>query len=279
VTPEQLQAIEDKRREREDELLLILLLLLGWASWKSDLLDAESVALTFGYTAANPNNAKPLANRETLAEFRRVFTAQAVNEVSASMAEMFRDAFPLYRPGRLFADDPAQLLREFTPTARESVDAMVDAIARGIVGAGGDVRAGMTIAGYTRESTNGLELGAERNIVTASNAGLLAAAIDDGDAGRVTGLEHVSVLDDGTTEICRPRDGLMLPVSDPYWRRSWPSLHWRCRSIIRPLTGSFQVSTALPTVPPMAGFGIAPPIVLAMLERASRSGNSRGAAA
>jgi uncharacterized protein with gpF-like domain len=80
-----------------------------------------------------------------------------------------------------------------------------------------------------------------------------AAALDG-----VTGLRHVSTVDDRTTAICLERDGLQLPLDDPYWQSNTPALHFRCRSVLVPLTHDFEPSARLPTVPPMAGFGAAP---------------------
>jgi hypothetical protein len=75
----------------------------------------------------------------------------------------------------------------------------------------------------------------------------------------VTGLRHLSVLDSGTTEICRERDGLQLPISDPYWRSGGvPSLHWRCRSVLEPLFHDFEPSQWRPVTQPMPGFGMNP---------------------
>lgn len=253
MTPEQLKELEDKRREREEELILLFLLLLG------------------------------LARREIIpddpeASFRRVLVERGVPEFAESMADAHLDVFPIFAAG-LALPDRIELIRLYTPTAGEAVDAMVKAIAEGIVEAGGDVSLGLRNAGYSAFNTNGLELGAERNIVTATNAGLLAAAIADGDIDRVTGLEHLSTIDDSTTAICEERHRLRLPLLHPYWRINWPSLHFRCRSIVAPLTGEFAASATLPTVPPMEGFGVAPPVVLLMLDQAARAGRSRGAAA
>jgi hypothetical protein len=100
-----------------------------------------------------------------------------------------------------------------------------------------------------------VDLGAERAVVTAHNGGILAgAAALDG----VTGLAHRSVLDEVTTDICRERNGLMLPLDDPYWTSNVPALHYRCRSVLVPIVGDFTPSDWRPTVPPMAGFGAAP---------------------
>lgn len=250
MTPEQLAELERRREEREDELILLLLLLLALGVSETDGADNRTAALA------------------------AIVGPRAAVEIAESMADMHADAFPIYRAG-LTLPDREELIRLYAPTGRVASDAMLDTIAEAIVAAGGDVALGMLNAGYGRTNTAGLELGAERNIVTASNAGLLAAAVATGET--VTGLEHLSVIDDRTTDICQERNTLRLPVSHPYWLKNWPSLHWRCRSIIVPLTGEFESGTGEPRhvrigtyTSPEPGFGIAPPIVVQMLERVSR---------
>jgi hypothetical protein len=251
VTPDQLAQLEAARERREDELVLLLLLLIAFGVQRSE------------GAADRP---------ATLAS---VIGQRAAAEMAESMADMHTDAFPIYRPG-LSVPDREELVRLYSPTARVATDAMLDTIAAAIVAAGGDVALGLRTAGYSRSNTAGLELGAERNIVTASNAGLLAAAVGTGE--RVTGLEHLSVIDDATTDICRPRNRLRLPTLDAYWRRNWPSLHWRCRSIVVPLTGEFEAGSSKGLPSPLPGFGVAPPVVLQMLDRvAGRSSAGRAA--
>lgn len=195
MTPEELDEVERQRRKREDELILLLLLLLGLAS-------REAVQTGGGV--------------ETI---RRVVNQRAPGEIAESMSDAHLDVLPILGVRMaLFGRD--ELIRLYAPIGRTATDAMLDTIAKAIVGAGGDVQAGLTLAGYSTANTNGLELGAERNIVTASNAGLLAAAIVEGED--VTGLEHVSILDDRTTDICDERDGLKLDIGHDYWRRGWP---------------------------------------------------------
>ena len=122
------------------------------------------------------------------------------------------------------------------------------------------IRLAFKDAGVTKDDSSTLERGIERQVVQKFNVGLWRGAntiIDP--KHHLVGFKHASVIDDGTTDICRERDGLTLPPEDPYWRTNWPGLHWGCRSIAFPLFGeSIQASTRLPTIPPAPGFGLAP---------------------
>jgi hypothetical protein len=119
-------------------------------------------------------------------------------------------------------------------------------------------------AGMTHARSHAAEAAAERLIVTTYGAGM-RDAFEIKFADRVTGYRHVSVLDDGTTEICRERADLKLPTSDPFWKTNFPSLHWGCRSCLMPIVGKFQPSETYPTTRPSPGFGIAPPVAFGAL--------------
>jgi hypothetical protein len=101
-----------------------------------------------------------------------------------------------------------------------------------------------------------LKLGAERAIVSASNAGMLHAAIS---GERDVMIRHHTVLDGNETEICHDRANLTLPASHAYWRNGGvPQLHWGCRSILMPAPPGAEASEWLPSIPPMIGFGFNP---------------------
>jgi SPP1 gp7 family putative phage head morphogenesis protein len=75
-------------------------------------------------------------------------------------------------------------------------------------------------------------------------------------------LMYDAVLDSRTTEICRARNGTVLPADHPWWSRNWPPLHFNCRSGVRPLTEAEArrrgVAQETPSVSPQPGFGMAP---------------------
>jgi SPP1 gp7 family putative phage head morphogenesis protein len=270
MTAEELQALDDKRREREEELLILLLLLLGWAVGQ-ELVEGGvgTVALQrvpVGATALRQGAITPATGNRlpagTLATLQRILTTQGVAEIAGSMADAHLDAFAFNVPDLTGAPDRDELIREYGPSAEEMVTAILEAIQE----SGAPTLAeALVVAKYTKSDATGLELGAERQIVTASNAGLLNGAIVRHGRGGITGLRHVSVIDDRTTKICTDRDGLALPVLDPYWMINWPSLHWRCRSTVVPIVGRFKASNWRPKTPPSVGFGRMPTAVRKML--------------
>jgi hypothetical protein len=237
MTPAETQAIDDARREREDELLLLLLLMLGWAV------------------------EQPGASVDTAAG---VLNRYGVDEIARTMADAHLDGFAFYSPsGR--RPNAEELARQYEPAAGDMVDAIV-ATMRQTPGA--DLAAILLAARYSRSDSTGLRLGAERQVTTAGNAGLLDGAIAL--YGPITALRHRSVVDDRTTVICRQRDGLTLRADDPYWLTNWPSLHFNCRSIIEILDEPVTMSSTYPTRLPDDGFGLAPLIVRSILRRAAR---------
>lgn len=42
-------------------------------------------------------------------------------------------------------------------------------------------------------------------------------------------LQYSAVIDDRTSDICEPIDGVVLPVSDPFWDTFTPLNHFNCR--------------------------------------------------
>jgi SPP1 gp7 family putative phage head morphogenesis protein len=264
-----------ERRRREDSLLLLLLLLL--ANARRD----ATMAAVHGYPVS------PVL-RSVIAGNGITGHPGAAPLFARTMAQAHRDGYR--RAGlmagtraiqRADAGSLAELSDLYRPAAQRAADAMADtlseAVALAIAAALADglsgtqlrqaVREAFRTSGYDRENPYAADLGAERAVVTAHNGGILAAVMS-GQVERVTGLAHRSVIDDRTTDICRERDGLMLPVDDPYWLTNCPSLHYRCRSVLQPLTGDFTPSDWRPTVPPMVGFGAAPAGFIQSLQHA-----------
>lgn len=46
-------------------------------------------------------------------------------------------------------------------------------------------------------------------------------------------LEFIGIDDDRQSEICRVRNGVIRPYTDPWWEDNWPPLHYNCRSTVR----------------------------------------------
>lgn len=42
-------------------------------------------------------------------------------------------------------------------------------------------------------------------------------------------LKYSAVIDSQTSEICKPLDGITLPVGHPFWVKNSPLNHWNCR--------------------------------------------------
>lgn len=45
-------------------------------------------------------------------------------------------------------------------------------------------------------------------------------------------LKYSAVIDPNTSEICRPLDGIVLPVDDKFWSKNSPLNHFNCRCLI-----------------------------------------------
>jgi len=62
-------------------------------------------------------------------------------------------------------------------------------------------------------------------------------------------LQFDAVLDKRTTEICRPLDGVILPIDHVFWKRYTPPNHYLCRSTIRQLaSGKVTEDTKIPSI-------------------------------
>lgn len=241
------EKIEQARRRREDELLLLLLLLSDEA--RKDTV----VALRYDFPIQTV-----LANTYE----------RAIPVIAGAMADAHADSFR--RVSRFTGEDiappdPIATATIYEGHAREAAQAMASRLYDAVTAAQNEqtgfsakalTRTAFDEAGYTRTNPTALDAGTERAIVFASNVGMIAASSR---SSLVTGLRHISVLDQHTTEICRERDNLRLPLDDFYWPRNIPQLHWRCRSIVMPIIGSFVASEIYPITPPDPGFGVAPP--------------------
>lgn len=57
-------------------------------------------------------------------------------------------------------------------------------------------------------------------------------------------LQFDAVIDSQTSDVCRPLDGIIAPVDDPFWDKYYPLNHFKCRSTVRQLA-SGTPSTAV----------------------------------
>jgi SPP1 gp7 family putative phage head morphogenesis protein len=76
----------------------------------------------------------------------------------------------------------------------------------------------------------------------AYNQGRVVEAKRLGAKGLVTGMQHSSILDKRTTEVCRSLHGKCYRIDDPQLDAFTPPLHFRCRSILLPITLDVDVS-------------------------------------
>jgi hypothetical protein len=260
----ELKRVDDERRRRENELLLLLLALAATARRDAMALVAHGldatdairsvVTGTNGHRGAAPLIARAMAQAHRDG-YHRAGLMAGTRAVERADAGALATLIDLYLPQARMA--AAEMAQTITDKVRQAVSAARSEGATGNALRRG-VREAFDSAGYTPQSDHGADLAAERAVVTAHNGGIFAAIRERADL-KVTGIRHVSLMDSATTEICRQRHELQLPVNHPYWTNGGvPQLHWRCRSTLRPLFGDFTPSATLPTIPPMPGFGGGP---------------------
>ncbi len=171
MTDAEIKELDRKRREREDELILLLLLLLGYgvSIAEGEPQPVSTLDLPEGVTAPVAPGRVSGGGVDVLARLLRTTGAE---EIALSMADAHLDAFAIFGTG--VEPDREALAKQYAPQAREMADAMVEAIKQ----AGGDTLAdSLLLAKYSRSDSRGIELGAERQIVSASNAGLIDGGI------------------------------------------------------------------------------------------------------
>jgi SPP1 gp7 family putative phage head morphogenesis protein len=75
--------------------------------------------------------------------------------------------------------------------------------------------------------------------------------------------QFAAILDDRTTPICQPLEGVIRPAGDPFWSTRYPPLHHQCRSGVISLTEEQSAAAGGPTEPgdhepPQEGWGLPP---------------------
>ncbi len=249
---EYIDAAEARRKKRERELLLLLLLLTSRANREG--ISAYRHGLDWPRVIDNVITGNPASGMRGAVPGITAYLLSAHKSgamlAGTKMGYNFNGDIEQYRPGYL-------------TIAAGFVVALADAIKRSFFdgGTGGTIgerikgiRGELESQGYTVNAPHGIELGIERAIVGAFNNGVYHATAER--IGLEMGLRHCSVLDSRTTEWCRPRDGLTLTISNPYWKTNTPPLHPRCRSLLAPIKPPFEISdihAGLP--PPFPGFG------------------------
>jgi hypothetical protein len=254
------RAVERERRRRERELWLLLLAMLASAERQATIAvlhEFDWRTVIRNVIAGGPNHrgaARDIARTMAQAHrdgYRRVGLTAGTRDVARADAGTLADLIALYEPqARIAAQAMAQAV-----TDRVYDGLLLRAPGQSVRDA---IREAFDSGGYSAETPYAVQLTAERAVVGAHNGGIFGAVRERPELN-VTGIRHVSILDSATTEICRQRHDLQLPVDHEYWRNGGiPQLHFRCRSSLRPLFGDFIPTATLPTIPPMAGFGYGP---------------------
>lgn len=90
-------------------------------------------------------------------------------------------------------------------------------------------------AGVTNVNPYYLELHYRNNMMSAYNAGRWTQVANN---DLVYALAYSSVLDDGTTELCRHLDNTVKLKEDSFWHTYYPPNHHKCRGTVSPLSKS-----------------------------------------
>lgn len=263
MTDAEIKELDDKRRQREEEMVALLLILFGFSV-------EQSIAGAGGGAASPAARARVTAESSaspadtSLSHVEHLLKTEGVKIIAESMAESHLDAYQIYEPSLAKAPDLEALAKQYASQAAEMAKAMVKAIER----AGGDTLAdSLLLAKYSLSDSKNIAVGAERQIVIASNVGVIDGAFNRQSGPKLSGFRHRSVLDDATTKICEGRDGYQLPARSAYWVSNWPGLHGGCRSVIEPIFGGFAVSSPRHLEPPDVGFGRMPAYMRQMIRR------------
>lgn len=88
-------------------------------------------------------------------------------------------------------------------------------------------------------------------------------------ADLVWGFEYSAILDDRSSTICPPLDGIRRPMDDPFWQRYMPPNHYNCRSTALEIVTPTE-ATAVPAdiAQPATGFAFNPGNAFASLRAA-----------
>ncbi|SKA56672.1 phage minor head protein [Enterovibrio nigricans] len=91
----------------------------------------------------------------------------------------------------------------------------------------------MEQAGIAQANPYWLELHYRNNMMTAYNSGRWTQVANN---DLVQYLVYSSVMDAGTTELCRHLDDVAKPKDDPFWEIYYPPNHHKCRGTVSPMS-------------------------------------------
>lgn len=138
--------------------------------------------------------------------------------------------------------EAAMKLRAFTVANVSSIDAVnrvkkryEEALASGASRSEtlGNLRSLLEQEGLSEVNPYWLELHYRNNMMTAYNAGRWTQIAHN---ELVEYLVYSSVLDSGTTELCRKLDGVIKLKTDAFWKKYYPPNHHKCRATVSVLS-------------------------------------------
>lgn len=251
---EAIRMIERDREEREEGLLLWLLLLAGRARRYVNRAIRLGVAwpdvlqwVLLGNPDIDQPGGVPFLSRAMadshLAGYRRVGRLVGMRlESPVTLAEL-APAYVL-PASRVMERAIATLIAAISEALGRAVTA--DSIAA-------DVRAvgeAVARAGWVEESSRNAAAEATSAVTQAYAGGMRDGLDNPAVAAVLSGLRFVNPMDARTTDICRKRHGVKLPLDHPWWFASWPPLHVGCRSVVLPVTDRIAFTENPPTFPP-----------------------------
>lgn len=134
--------------------------------------------------------------------------------------------------------EAAMKLRAFTIASVSGIDAInrvkslyTEALESGVTRSQGkqSIDAFLERVGISEANPYYLELHYRNNMMTAYNAGRWTQVANN---DLVEYLVYSSVMDAGTTELCRHLDNVIKPKSDPFWEQYYPPNHHQCRGTV-----------------------------------------------
>jgi SPP1 gp7 family putative phage head morphogenesis protein len=177
----------------------------------------------------------------------------------------FRSRLPLTDTSYKALEDTAKA-RGFTVSGLASLDLVQDVLRRLQTA----LEDGVPFEQWQRELPNGIKKAwgsdsgyrlktiFDTNLQDAYGAGRYKAAIES----KRPYLALETVLDGNTSIICLGFTGVVLPAEDPFWKTHRPPFHYRCRTTVisldREQAKARGITSKLPTVKPLEGFGAAP---------------------
>lgn len=246
---EQLEHIEEDRRERENRLLLLLLLLIG---------DAETAARNVAVLGGSVGPAIESIVLRPVNGLSAILR-QAADSAFHSAVEMSGSIVPGdYEPPR--QPTPEEYKGAVDP--QKFADALVKRIRKSLGDdespAAEKIAEAFDTAGVSRDNPKMLAEVAATQVNAGYQPGLFGGWASN---PVVTGFRFVNPNDHRTSPVCLARINppVQLPKDHPWWRRNLPPLHFDCRSSITGIIGNYVQAASPPNLPaPQPGFGFAP---------------------